>query len=486
MSAQKGLRILAADRQPSLLRMYQKSLSQIGYHVECVSDHEALNAKLAVQGFDVLLLDLSLVKDEAEQILSALVSTCPQMQIIAIDDRSSVAGAVETIKAGCRDYLSKPVSMRTLEMAIGRLAEVAEPVRQVCKTQPVNKRETVSDFIGHSPVMQRIQILTSNFANSTASVLVTGESGTGKEVCASELHKLSGRAKGPFVPINCAALPGDLMESELFGHMKGAFTGASTERVGAAQAAHGGTLFLDEIGEMDIGLQAKLLRFLQTGEVKKVGADKVLTVDVRVVCATNRDLSKMIREGKFREDLYYRLDVLSIELPPLRERGNDIIELANHFYDQFIELEGGSGGGLMPSARLALVEYSWPGNVRELQNVIRRAVVLSGGGALEASDLMGMEDTGCPGHPLEVSNLPRIVSTTASLRRLIDLDRPLAEIEREIVETMIEMKGGSVPKAAAVLSISPSTLYRKREAWAVQALDVFDAPDPLLIEQEVG
>ncbi|GAB5459838.1 MAG: sigma-54 dependent transcriptional regulator [Henriciella sp.] len=485
MSIRSGFRILAADHQPSLLRMYTKSLCRHGYHLDCASDLESLNAALSTAAFDVLLLDLSLIKETPHKALSDLAAAYPDMKIIAIDDQSSVAGAVETIKAGCSDYLSRPVSMGTLEEALERLKDIA-PSSRKRTIAPSNQNTGPSKFIGHSPVMQRIQILTANFAKSTASVLITGESGTGKEVCASELHRLSARANGPFIPINCAALPSELMESELFGHIKGAFTGASSDRVGAAQAAHGGTLFLDEIGEMDIALQAKLLRFLQTGEVKKVGSDKVLTVDARVVCATNRNLQKLIKEGKFREDLYYRLDVLSIDLPPIRARGNDIIELANHFYDQFIELEGGQGGGLMPSARLALIEYDWPGNVRELQNVIRRGVVLSGGGPLEASDLLGLEDTGCPRHPLDTSGLPRIVSSVPSLKRLIDLDRPFAAIEQEIVEALIELKGGSVPKAAAVLSISPSTLYRKREAWALAAADPFDPGEDTFIEKEVG
>ena len=395
------------------------------------------------------------------------------MKTIAVCDSTSISGAVTAIKAGCEEYLAKPISMLTLEKTLIKISK-ADNVLSIEARKPKAsfKLQGAPSFIGESLPMQAAQQTVDSFARSTAPVLITGESGTGKEVCAAELHRLSERKDRPFIAINCAALPSDLMESELFGHVKGAFTGAATERAGAAFSSHGGTLFLDEIGEMDITLQAKLLRFLQTGEIKRVGSDKTQTVDVRVICATNRNLPLEIQRGNFREDLFYRLNVLSIEMPALRERGNDIVVLANYFYDQFVEMEGGAGGGFTSSAVMALVEHNWPGNVRELQNVIRRGVVMSGGGALDASDLMGFKTTTSNVHPFKTPTEAPLVEATPATTSLIDILRPFVDIEREIVERVIQLKGGSLPKAAAALALSPSTLYRKREAWVANVAAV--------------
>ena len=470
MTEHRQLSILAADSQPSILRMYEKVLGSLGHKLDVERDGSELQTRVQAARYDVLIIDVSLLGANTETALRALAQAAPDLKIIAVSDRATVAVAVAAIKAGCANFLTKPLSMQALEQALQALSCSETLIVPKPKDIQTSIESEGPNLVGYSPAMQRVRVTIANFASSTAPVLITGESGTGKDVCATLLHQQGPRANGPFVAINCAALPGELMESELFGHVKGAFTGATSDRAGAALAAHGGMLFLDEIGEMDIALQAKLLRFLQTGEIKKVGSDKAQTVDVRVICATNRDLTKLVEEGVFREDLYYRLNVLTIAMPALRERGNDLIELARHFYDCYVQLEGGEGGGLTSSAVMALVEHSWPGNVRELQNVIRRGVVMSGGGSLNASDLVGLEDTGRSAHPFSRQGNPSPHTNAPSSRRLIEVLRPLAEIEREIVESVIELKGGSVPKAAAALRLSPSTLYRKRHAWTALSL----------------
>lgn len=466
MMKSSNLKVLVADNQPSVLRMYTKALGQLGHGVDTAGDLRSVQSYLDAAPYQILIIDLGLVGADLEETLRTFKATYPEMKTIAVCDSTSISGAVTAIKAGCEEYLAKPISMLTLEKTLIKISKADNVLSiEARKPKASSKPQGAASFIGESLPMQAVQQTVDSFARSTAPVLITGESGTGKEVCAAELHRLSERKDRPFIAINCAALPSDLMESELFGHVKGAFTGAATERAGAAFSAHGGTLFLDEIGEMDITLQAKLLRFLQTGEIKRVGSDKTQTVDVRVICATNRNLPLEIQRGNFREDLFYRLNVLSIEMPALRERGNDIVVLANYFYDQFVEMEGGAGGGLTPSAVMALVEHNWPGNVRELQNVIRRGVVMSGGSALDASDLMGFKTTTSNIHPFKTPTEAPLVEATPATTSLIDILRPFVDIEREIVERVIQLKGGSLPKAAAALALSPSTLYRKREAW---------------------
>jgi two-component system, repressor protein LuxO len=473
MMKSSNLKVLVADNQPSVLRLYTKTLGELGHGVDTAGDLRSVQSHLDAEPYQILIIDLGLVGEDMEETLRLFKATHPEMKIIAVCDRSSISGAVTAIKAGCEEYFAKPISMLTLENALIKFSK-ADNVLSIKERKPKAslKHQGAISFIGDSLPMQSVQKTVGSFARSTAPVLITGESGTGKEVCAAELHYLSERKDRPFIAINCAALPSDLMESELFGHVKGAFTGAATERAGAAFSAHGGTLFLDEIGEMDIRLQAKLLRFLQTGEIKRVGSDKTQTVDVRVICATNRDLPLEIQRGNFREDLFYRLNVLSIEMPPLRRRGNDVVVLAQHFYDHFVEIEGSAGGGLTASAVMALVEYDWPGNVRELQNVIRRAVVVSGGGALDAYDLMGFKATSSNIHPFETPSTTPAAEETPSTTSMIDILRPFVDIEREIVERVIQLKGGSLPQAAVALELSPSTLYRKREAWGANGVAV--------------
>jgi len=311
-----------------------------------------------------------------------------------------------------------------------------------------------------------------NVADSNAAVFITGESGTGKEVTAQSIHKVSQRRDAPFIALNCAALPENLIESEIFGHVKGAFTGAHDARKGAASQAHGGTLFLDEICEMDINLQAKLLRFLQSGQIKRVGSDWTEDVDVRIICATNRNPMVEVAEKRFREDLFYRLDVLSIELPPLSQRGKDVILLGESFLKIYADEEGKQFKSISPETQEMMLNYHWPGNIRELQNMIRKAAVVHDGIELE-SHMISMKSA----LPVVESSEYSLIgmAKTDSVKRTpneslkttftLDIHQPMAVIERDLIEAVIESCNGSVPKASQILQLSPSTIYRKREAW---------------------
>jgi two-component system repressor protein LuxO len=318
-------------------------------------------------------------------------------------------------------------------------------------------RENNLDMIGGSAPMAQVFDRIRSVSVSMAPVFVTGETGTGKELCAAAIHKLSNRAAGPLVAINCGAIPRDLVESELFGHLKGSFTGAIADRLGAVGLANGGTLFLDEICEMEIAQQSKLLRFLQTGEFRPIGSSKLQQSNVRIVCATNRCPLDEVKAGRFREDLYFRLRVLGITMPPLRERGSDILALARHFLAIHALEEKKSFLRFSREAELLLTSYDWPGNVRELQNIIREAVVLNDGEVLETK-MLSLQPQKLPNPNL--ATLHSAMNLPASF-----FTRKLRLIERDIIEGAVSACGGSLSLAARVLGVSPSTLYRKRESW---------------------
>ncbi len=386
-------------------------------------------------------------------------------RVIATSARGSLNTAVAAIRAGAVDYLQKPFGaaalIERLESAIRQWNVAPSPslpsVGTPAKARDADVREGFEGFVGRSPAMQSVFEQIDRIAPSRAPVFITGESGTGKEVCAEALHARSGRAGKPFVAINCGAIPKDLMESEIFGHLRGAFTGATETRAGAAEMADGGTLFLDEIGEMDLALQTKLLRFIQSGTVQRVGEASVRRVDVRIVSATNRDPFAEIAAGRFREDLFYRLHVLPIHMPPLRERGEDILLLADAFLARYAAEEGRSFRGFAADAAERLVRHPWPGNVRELQNAIRRTVVLNHGGEIAAAMLPAtIRGTAGPGRMDEAASPPR--PGTGSIM-------PFWEQERSIIESAVGAFAGNIARAAAALEISPSTIYRKRQAW---------------------
>ncbi|MGI9408752.1 MAG: sigma-54 interaction domain-containing protein, partial [Hyphomicrobiaceae bacterium] len=325
----------------------------------------------------------------------------------------------------------------------------------------------LGEFIGRSLTMQSVYQILRSAAKSKATVFVTGESGTGKELCASALHQLSDRADKPFVAINCASIPPGLLESEIFGHVKGSFTGATSDRLGAVLSANGGTLFLDEIGEMQADFQSKLLRFLETGQVQRVGEDTLRSSDIRIVCATNRDPRLEVAEGRFREDLFYRLHVIPVEMPPLRERETDSLLLAQHYLATFAEEDGKSVEGFTEAAENAILTYAWPGNVRELRNAVRNAVVLGQGALIDVSDLPIDLNRNAP--LKNQGSFTQEHGTAPFSKSMVDGARAIIPLEAQIdnaIQRAINIMDGSIPKAAAALKVSPSTIYRRLQARA--------------------
>ena len=407
-------------------------------------------------------------------ILKRVVSDELPAAVVVITAHGSVNNAVEAMRAGAFDFLVKPFNADRLTVTLRnalerqRLAHIVEVYKEDFA------REEYFGFIGSSLLMQGVYRMIDSAAPSKATVFITGESGTGKEVCAEAIHRQSPRRERPFVALNCAAIPKDLMESEIFGHVKGAFTGAVADWDGAAAKADRGTLFLDEICEMDLGLQSKLLRFIQTGTFQKVGSTALEKVDMRFICASNRDPLVEVEEGRFREDLYYRLHVIPIGLPPLREREGDVLSIAGSFLHDFVREEGKKFERYAPETEAIMRAYQWPGNVRQLQNVVRNIVVLNDGEVVTTDMLPLPLDTVDPA-AAEASTLAAKSDKTSARAEPAGHDqlrdespdeiRPLSEIERDVIERAISICGGNIPRAAALLGISASTIYRKRSAW---------------------
>ena len=439
--------VLLIEDTPSLQLIYSTVLQGAGYQIHLASSASEGMAEFAAAGPGVVLLDLGLPDRDGLQLMQEMLDQRPATRIIVITANGSINKAVEAMRAGAHEFLVKPFDEGRLLAAVRNALErpaAARPAKPV-PAGPDAGPSLPRPFLGSSDVMDRIHSKIDSVANSMATVFITGESGTGKELCALAVHGNSSRAKGPFIALNCGAIPHDLLESEVFGHVKGSFTGAISDRPGAATAADGGTLFLDEICEMAPALQTKLLRFLQTSTVLPVGANKPQKVNVRIICATNRDPLDAVRRGHFREDLYYRLFVVPIHMPPLRDRGNDVIEIAESALQQFAVEEGRAFDGLSREVADLFRRLPWPGNVRQVLNVIRNVVVLNAGGvvtpAMLPEDLAAANEVG-PVH----AQVPFPDIETTGLEGL--LGRPLAEVERIIVTATLARHGGSVPKAA--------------------------------------
>ncbi len=449
--------ILLIEDTPSLQMIYKAALSRAGYEVEtCGTGAEGLAAFRRLES-PIVLLDLMLPDRTGFEVMQDILRDKPQTCVIVITANGSINKAVEMMRAGANEFLVKPFDDQRLIAAI-------ENARKALRHRPPAPGRDASDpqalppFIGQSAPMLAVYDKIRSVARSMATVFITGESGTGKELCAEAVHQTSARAGGPFVALNCGAIPVDLLESEVFGHLRGSFTGAISDKLGAAAAADGGSLFLDEICEMDLNLQTKLLRFLQTSTITPVGATKPRKINVRIICATNRNPLEEVRQGRFREDLYYRLHVVPIHMPPLRDRGADIIEIAERLIVQMAREEGHDFQGLDPEVRDLFAKLPWPGNVRQLINVLRNVVVLNEGPMVMAQmlppDLMPER----PGPAASPQGRPGLTLTELA-------GRTLAQIERLVIEDALARHGDSVPKAARELDVSASTLYRKREAW---------------------
>ena len=455
--------ILLIEDTLSLQMVYRATLINAGHRVSCAATAGAGLALFGAESPPIVLLDLTLPDRDGLDLMQDMLDQRPSTCVIVITANGSINKAVEAMRAGAHEFLVKPFDEARLLTSIdnalrdnGKAPSTPRTIMREPKSLPEGA------FIGSSTAMQRVQDKIASVAQSMATVFITGESGTGKELCALAVHQQSPRAAGPFIALNCGAIPAELLESEVFGHVKGSFTGAISDKIGAAAAADGGTLFLDEVCEMLPALQTKLLRFLQTATVQPVGATRPRKVNVRIVCATNRDPAEAVRRGQFREDLYYRLYVIPIHMPPLRDRGDDVIEIASSALQRFAEEEGRSFTTLSPQVRSLFLSLPWPGNVRQVLNVMRNVVVLYDG--QEVEDHMLPDDiVTLSAAPLAPIAAPVEASNT-SLDDLLGL--PLAEVERRIIEATIEMHAGSVPRAARALDVSPSTLYRKLDHWA--------------------
>ncbi len=462
--------MLVVEDDPSMVRAIQAMLGPDHYAVTSVGTGAEALAYLEHGAPDLILLDLNLPDMHGFQVLDAMKARNPRPAVVVITGESSVETAVEAMRRDALDFIPKPFRPARVLKTIHQALESGALRRDMARIDRDHQRRGLGPLVGASPAMQRVYRMIEKVASSSASVFVTGESGTGKDVVARAIHDASARAGKAFVPLNCGAIPKDLLESELFGHVKGAFTGATADRPGAARKADGGTLFLDELGEMEINLQSKLLRFIQTGDVQAVGANDFTCVNVRFICATNRDPDLAVSDGLLREDLYYRLNVLQIHLPPLRERGADILDLARHFLRSFAAEEGKAFASFAPETEAVLMEHGWPGNVREMQNVIRRVVVLNDGETVTPAMLpdplgrQGGRSAVTPFQALAPLRHDRPVPANE------DEIRPLWLVEKEAIEDAVAVCGGNIVLAAARLGINPSTIYRKREKWQKTSL----------------
>ena len=461
--------LLVEDSLP-LATLYQEYLTAQGYSVVHAETGGLAISLLNETRYDLVLLDLTLPDMHGFDVLRHINANAIDVSTVVVTADDSIPVAMDAVHLGANDFLTKPIEASRLLVTVKNILKQHQLEDIVDSYQQCYERDQFESMVGGSPVMQGVYRVIENAADSKASIFITGESGTGKELCAEAIHKRSSRKDKPFLTINCAAIPRELMESEIFGHVKGAFTGAHAAREGAAAMADGGTLFLDELCEMDLDLQSKLLRFIQLGTYQKVGSSVKQQVDIRFVCATNREPLDEVRAGRFREDLYYRLHVIPLRLPPLRERGKDSLLIARKLLKNINEREGKDFVSFSKEAEDLMLTYPWPGNVRELENSIMNMVVLGKGQEITVDLLPEHMKTRLekntemsPTSFNKGSPLPKNMSalTAASLEEIL----PLWLEEKRIIERAITLCHDNVPKAAALLDVSASTLYRKRQAW---------------------
>ena len=464
-------KILIVEDSPSLARTYAAQLEQRGYEA-AIADTGA-KARMMVDAFDCVLLDLGLPDEDGLDILTDWDSEV--RPVIVITANGSINTAVDAMQCGAVDFLVKPFQSERLVTTVANAIEKSRLTHVVRTYESEIHRKSFGGFVGDSLEMQAVYRTIESAANSKASVFIVGESGAGKEVAARAVHDYGPRAGKPFVALNCGAIPRDLLESELFGHVKGAFTGATSDREGAAARANGGTLFLDEITEMDISLQPKLLRFLQSQTFQKVGGDKDVQTDIRIIAATNRKPFDCVQSGLLREDLYYRLNVLPVELPPLREHKGDIADIAEDFLAQYSDEEGKVFAEFSYAALEALRQHDWPGNVRELQNIIRQIVVLNEGPIVQPDMILSLLMNSNQRRTDE--GAPTLQGATPQADQGLDTHqffqpKPLWKIEMDAIDAAIAHCDGNIQKASRILDISPSTIYRKRERARARASSV--------------
>ncbi len=440
------IRILVADDEEPLRRLLKKELSRKGFSVETAPDGRAALNILKEDVFDVILLDIVMPGMDGLALMKKLKSDPAAPAIVVLTGRATIETAVEAMKNGAYDYLTKPYKLDELVVVINRAYDYRNlSMKSRLLQQELVRKESPVEFVGKSRRLREILTLIKKIAPTDSPVFIQGESGTGKELVANTIWHYSRRNELPFIALNCATLSENLIESELFGHEKGAFTSAYQTKHGIVEVADRGTLFLDEIGEMPLGLQAKLLRFLDSGEFRRIGSNKTLSVDVRVIAATNKDMAELVKRGSFREDLYYRLNVINISIPPLRERREDIPELSDFFLDRYCSKMSKSITGFSPDAMDALMRYRWPGNARELENVIERAVILCDNSLIEKTDL----------------SIPAEAAPEKNPQPSLD------EMEKGYILTVLREANGNQSRASQILGIDRKTLYLRLKKYGI-------------------
>ncbi len=448
------LRVLVIDDDKMLAEAIAESLDRRGHDCTVCTTGKAGIARLDEDPFDVVLTDLRMADVGGLDVVKRCRQVLPDAEVFVITGFADVKTAVEAMKLGASHYLQKPIDLAELRAVVDKSAERVQTVRDL--RRQLDEKFGFEGVVGNGPKMREVLRYLKAYAPTTASVLILGENGTGKELVAKALHTNSPRRNKPFVAMNCAALNENLLDDEMFGHEDGSFTGAKGQRKGRFEYAHGGTLFLDEIGDMPLSLQAKLLRVLENGEIVRIGANSPVTVDVRVIAATNKDIQKEVEAGRFRQDLYYRLKVGTIRLPTLRERREDVPPLGSHFLKELAKKHGKPVPKVAATVWRAFENYDWPGNVRELKNLLDSMLVLDLDGELTFDDLP--EDAGVRPH-----GLPGGGTTSVGLDHFIG--RPLEEVERYYTEKALEITEGNREEAAKLLGIAERTLYRKIQEW---------------------
>ncbi|HEX2208811.1 MAG TPA: sigma-54 dependent transcriptional regulator [Longimicrobium sp.] len=452
-------RVLVADDRADVLQALRLLLRGEGFDVVTAASPAAVAAAVAEQSFDALLLDLNYARDttsgkEGMDLLTRVNAVYPNLPVVVMTAWGSVEGAVEAMRRGARDYVEKPWDNARLVSILRAQVELGRALQKTGRLEEENRmlrREGLPELIGDSRAMHPVRRMMERVAPSDANVLITGEHGTGKEVVARWIHAASNRASKPLVTVNAGGISEGVFESELFGHVKGAFTDAKADRTGYFEMADGGTLFLDEIGNLSPKLQAKLLRVLQTGEFQRVGSSRTQKANVRILSATNADLAREIAEGRFREDLLYRLNTVEIRLPPLRERREDVPLLANHFLRKRAARYGRTVPGVAPEAMQALLDYAWPGNIRELEHTVERALLMMHGDTVQLADL----------------TLPTAAGAGAQAGGGTLDEMPLEEVERVLIRKALQRHDGNVSQAAEALGLSRSALYRRLQRYGL-------------------
>lgn len=464
-------KIMVIDDDPIVRDILSDYLKQEGNEVVVAEDGNAGLERLKEDQFDLIFLDLKMpgmdgldVFEKAKETINADTPT------IIITAHGTIENAVQAMKLGAFDYITKPFRLDEIGIITKRALEVTKLKRENLRLKrELKRRYEFHGLIGSSPEMHRVYSLIEKIADTDSTVLITGESGTGKELVARIIHYNSSRAERNFVPLNCAAIPKDLLETELFGHEKGAFTGATTTRIGRFELANGGTLFLDEIGELDPSLQVKLLRVLQEREFERVGSTKTIKVDVRIIAATNKDLEELTDEGRFREDLYYRLNVIHIHLPPLRERKEDIPLLIEHFLAKQSKNKKRKPPIITKEIMKVFMNYGWPGNVRELENIIERLTILNSGEEIKIEDLPQRFQKMFPEVMDKHSNAKESTEDLITLTPDgIDINNVLDNIERKLINQALVLSGGVKSKAAELLGLNRTTLVEKMKKKGIQ------------------